>query len=128
MIRPRFTCIILQNKQGKVLLSLRDDKPTIPCPNQWHIIGGGVEDSETPEQAIKRELMEEIEFEIKDFKLFKKYNWPEKDEWLFHAKVNLIPKNINLHEGQKIDYFSKEEIEEMNLAFHDNQMIEDFFK
>jgi len=45
---------------GKILLLQRDDNPGIRDPNCWQLPGGGVEDGEMPDEAIKRELQEEI--------------------------------------------------------------------
>ncbi|MCR4333966.1 MAG: NUDIX domain-containing protein [Patescibacteria group bacterium] len=44
----------------KLLLVLRDNDPAIPYPNTWNLPGGGVEDGEGPDEALMRELMEEI--------------------------------------------------------------------
>lgn len=52
------SAIVVAN--GKVLLLLRDDNPEIRDPSCWQLPGGGVEDGETPDEAIKRELQEEI--------------------------------------------------------------------
>jgi 8-oxo-dGTP diphosphatase len=49
---------------GEVLIYLRDDKPTIPFPNQWDLPGGGREGDETPEQCALRELHEEFGLRI----------------------------------------------------------------
>lgn len=43
-----------------VLVYLRDDKPTIPYPNQWDLPGGGREGDETPAECALRELHEEF--------------------------------------------------------------------
>ena len=48
--------LIIENAEGRVLLQLRDDKRTIPYPNCWGTFGGQVEDGETPEHAIVREV------------------------------------------------------------------------
>jgi len=45
---------------GKILLLQRDNNPGIRDPGCWQLPGGGVEDGETPDNAIKRELQEEI--------------------------------------------------------------------
>lgn len=44
---------------GKVLIAKR--KPPTKFANLWEFPGGKVEDGETPEQCLKRELMEEFE-------------------------------------------------------------------
>ena len=46
--------IIVENMEGEVLLLLRDNKSTIGFPNHWTLIGGTVEDGETPEMAADR--------------------------------------------------------------------------
>lgn len=46
-------------RDGRILMALRS--PDRPCyPNSWSFPGGGVEDGETLEQALIRELYEEI--------------------------------------------------------------------
>ena len=47
-------------KDEKFLLQLRDNKPNIPYPNTWAFFGGGVEEGEKHEEALKRELKEEL--------------------------------------------------------------------
>ena len=47
-------------KGNQVLVSLRDDLPTIPYPNTWDLPGGGREGAETPFDCVAREVWEEL--------------------------------------------------------------------
>ena len=44
----------------RILCFLRDNKPGIPFPNHVDLIGGHVEEGETPEEAARREIAEEM--------------------------------------------------------------------
>lgn len=43
-----------------VLVYQRDEKPGIPWPGCWDLPGGGREGSETPQQCVQRETLEEF--------------------------------------------------------------------
>ena len=45
----------------RVLLFRRDNTPTIPFPDSIDILGGHIEEGETPEQAVVREMAEELD-------------------------------------------------------------------
>jgi 8-oxo-dGTP diphosphatase len=44
----KIAAIILENDQGELLLYLRDNKPGIPFPLHWDLIGGMLIRGETP--------------------------------------------------------------------------------
>jgi 8-oxo-dGTP diphosphatase len=60
--------------EGKFLVQLRDNIPTIPSPGLWGLFGGHMEPGETPEIAVEREVLEEIGCQIQDWKKFGCYN------------------------------------------------------
>ena len=58
-MKPAVALAMLE-RDDRWLLQLRDDIDTILCPGQWGLFGGHLEPGETPEQAVQRELEEEI--------------------------------------------------------------------
>lgn len=122
------TGIILLNSNNDVLLLLRDDKVDIPFPNMWDIPGGKVENGETAENAIRREMMEELELQnLGKIKLFKIFTSENLTDYIFWKRLNLNPAEIDLREGQRIEYFSLEKVRKTKLAFNYNKVLEEFY-
>jgi len=127
MREPPGADIIILNSQQQVLVVLRDNKSSIPFPNTWALLGGFIEENESPEVAIRRELVEEMELELGEIKFFKSYFWQECDEHIFWTRLDLDISQITLHEGQKLAYFSREEINQLEFASHYDQILCEFF-
>lgn len=51
---------ILQDPDGRFLLQLRDNRPDISLPDHWAFFAGQVEPEESTDQAIWREIQEEL--------------------------------------------------------------------
>lgn len=126
--------IILQNLEGKYLVYLRDNNPDIPFPNHWDLIGGHVEKRETPIEALKREMMEEIEQstnDLRSFSFWKKYVCLEGDvtpnvKYIFRGVINKPIEEIPLNEGQYLRFVTKDELLELNFANVMGQILRDF--
>jgi 8-oxo-dGTP diphosphatase len=113
--------IILQNDKGEFLLALRDKKPGIPFPDHWDLIGGHVEEGETPEEALVREVKEELDIYLKDYKFYKKYECLTGDayeniKYIYSGRLDLPIEEITLLEGERPQFFSKEEIPDIKFA------------
>jgi 8-oxo-dGTP pyrophosphatase MutT (NUDIX family) len=61
---------LLVTADGRYLMQLRDDKPTILLPGHWALFGGTVDAGETAAAAMRRELIEELEFAAADITAF----------------------------------------------------------
>lgn len=119
--------ILLINNNGELLMLLRDNIPTIPFPDMWDLLGGQVEPGEKPEETVKRELMEEMDLELADIKLFKVYESDDLIDNVFWQRIDLNPDEIDLKEGQRLAYFTRDQLSQMTLAFNYNLVVEEFF-
>jgi 8-oxo-dGTP diphosphatase len=129
----KIAAIILENEKGEFLLALRDNKPGIPFPNHWDLIGGHVEEGETPEEALIREFKEELNLDLKEYKFYKKYECLTGDayenmKYIYTGKINIPIDEITLLEGERPQYFSGEEIPDIKFANIIKSVVMDYIK
>lgn len=121
--------LLIINSDNKILLQLRDNIERIRYPNCWSTFGGQVEENETPEESLIRELKEELNYELKNPKLFKTYSGID---WEMHVYIkedfNFDLSKYPVLEGQKGEFFSEKNIHEINFAFNIKDVCLDFFK
>jgi phosphoglycolate phosphatase len=60
--------ILLYDEDKKILLQHRS-KDAERLPNYWGFFGGGINDNETPEEAVKREAVEELNYQLENPRL-----------------------------------------------------------
>lgn len=101
--------ILYQDSQ--FLLQLRDDLPDIAYPGQWAFFGGHLESGESPEQAVQRELQEEIGYLPPQVHYFGSYLTDTQIiRHVFHAPLLLELEKLQLHEGQDLGLSTIEEV------------------
>lgn len=83
-------------EKGKVLVARR--APGQSYAGRWEFPGGKVEPGETPEQCLKRELMEEfgVEIRINDFVAESIYEYPTDSIRLLAYLVKILDGDIRL--------------------------------
>jgi 8-oxo-dGTP diphosphatase len=98
-------------------LQLRDFKSSILYPGHWGAFGGAVEEGESPEVAIYRELIEEIGYSPETFNFFRQSNKDKQklNIYMFYASMNVSLAKLSLMEGADMGIFKKEEILTKNL-------------
>ncbi len=126
-MKRRGCSIIFVNDQKQVLLFLRDNRPDIPFSNMWDVPGGHVEEDETPDQCIVREMKEEMGIELNGFKLFSVEKFDDRIEYTFWKKENIEIADITLTEGQCLKWFSEDEVKRTKLAYGFNNILDGFF-
>lgn len=125
--------ILFENDNNEILLYLRDNKPGIPFPQHWDLIGGHVEDGETPEEALVREVKEELDIDLKEYKFFKKFEVFEGDaypniKFIYTGRINIPLEEIRLLEGERPQYFRYEEIPHLKFANVLKEIVMDYIE
>lgn len=98
-------------RDNRFLLQLRDNIPTILYPGYWGLFGGHIEPGETPEIAVKREIWEEITYELTEFRFFNIYADEFAIRHVFQAPLTVSLDQLTLHEGWDFGLITAEEIQ-----------------
>jgi len=119
-MKPKDGAKILILSPDKILLFHRDNIPTIRSPDCWQLVGGGIEEGETPERGLIREVKEEVSYSLKEFKLITKTIGSQgEDVWVYVTFVDKDeePKFIlGPGEGQEIGWFTIDEALTLKLT------------
>lgn len=112
---------IIQNRSGEFLLQQRTpDAPSFPLC--WSLFGGVVEKDETPEQAILRELEEEIGLSKNDcesLKLIQTNIQPNGTEQIIFRLVTSTPLSaLFLKEGAAMAFVPPADLFNREFAFN----------
>lgn len=131
MIRAGYVTAILHNSQGQVLLHQRDEKPGLVFAGYWSTLGGKIEADESPDEAIHRELMEEIGVSV-PVMLWKVYDRPISstftiEQYVFTGRIDYGLSEMVLMEGQDLNYFSPEALSSLPIAFGFEVLLGEFF-
>jgi len=123
---------ILFDKDNKIILQHRDaEAPQFAL--YWSLFGGGIEEGETPEEAVRREAQEELQIKLYDLKLFKRHEYKEKsglrEEFVFVSPLRNTVEELKKKqtEGDTLGLFSFEEINKLKVIPRDLEPINEFF-
>lgn len=111
--------LILFDKDKRILLE--------QClSGYWVFFGGGIENSETPEQALWRESEEELEYKPQNPRLVMVQDVKEKNainkKYVYLEKYNNA--KLTQHEGQTMNWFHLNDTKSLKMINHDRKVIE----
>lgn len=132
--------VILVDRQGRVLMQLRDDDPRIMFPGHWGLTGGASQDSETPEQTARREVEEETGLQLGGIEPFRAYYFAEMkarkkpqpgradyELYVFHAPCVTPVEEMLCGEGRELRFFAAGELAALDIAYNHAEVLADFF-
>jgi 8-oxo-dGTP diphosphatase len=116
---------ILYTPTGHILLQHRSHD-AFRLPNYWAFFGGGIEHGESPTEALEREVLEELFYQVKNpyFLMAQKVS-DDQDENMKYVFVEQYEgQPLQLGEGQAMGWFSPDETHELKMIEHDRVVIE----
>lgn len=111
---------VVADGKGRVLM-LRRAKSREHAPGKWEFIGGEVEEGESPEEAVKREVCEEVGLEVEVVKELGRYEHEGKGGvWLgvLYAcrAVGGKVRNAEPEKCSEVRWVRWDEVESLDLA------------
>jgi 8-oxo-dGTP diphosphatase len=103
--------LALLEQDGLWLLQLRDDLPGIIAPGCWGLFGGHLDPGETPEQALRRELVEEIGWQAGPLAYAFRNDRHTRVLHYFRGHLSVPLTALHLQEGQDLALVSLAELE-----------------
>jgi 8-oxo-dGTP pyrophosphatase MutT (NUDIX family) len=116
---------ILYTSSGHILLQHRTDD-AIRLPGYWAFFGGGIEKGENPTEALKREIREELFYQVQNpkFLLAQKVRDGENDNTKYVFVEQYQDQPLQLGEGQAMGWFSPDETQGLKMIDHDRFVVE----
>lgn len=119
---------VIINSQGETLVSLR--LPNSHQGGKWEFPGGKFEPHETAEQALVRELQEELGISIKQTEPFinLQYSYPEKTIDLHVLKVLSYAGEPEGLEGQRVEWVGAEKLKMLEFPAANYAILDELQK
>ena len=123
--------VLLFDRNGRLLIYLRDNKSDIPFPDHWDFFGGHLESEETPDQALVREVEEELGLALSTWEFFRTYVCTEGDaypnvKYIYWSRIDQAVDELTLREGRMLKSIEPEERSQFQFANILGRILEDF--
>jgi len=116
--------LILYNSSGHILLQHRSNDAS-RLPNFWTFFGGGIEEGESPTEALEREMLEELSYQVQSpsFLLAQKVREEEDGHTKYVFVEQYQDQPLQLGEGQAMGWFSPDETHQLKMIEHDRAVV-----
>ncbi len=134
-MQKHMVSVLPYNARGEVLLQQRDHTPGILYPGCWTIFGGAVEGDEPLDDAIQREISEElgISFAVTHWHTYRcpVRSIPGELDVLVHVYAGALERpveSLTLYEGQAMGWFDAAGVEALEVGFEKKPVILKFLR
>lgn len=130
MKTKKAVAVVIEDEKGRILLTQRG-RISRDELGKWENCGGAVDPGETYEEAIKREVKEELgcDLELKEVLYRDKFTTDSKARWevtIFRGVLSGRPEPQNKDENMDVKWFRKDELKKVNLASYTKKDFERF--
>lgn len=125
-MRRDVAVILLYDKEKRILLQHRTDDAK-RLPGYWAFFGGGIFPGETPEQAVKREAKEELEYTLKNPKKVMEQELGSGHTGTMHVFMEEYDSSqeLILREGKDMNWKKLSETKKLKMVKHDREVLEE---
>ena len=111
-------------RDGKLLIARRPEGRHMA--GKWEFPGGKIEKGETPEQALERELSEELGVRVKAGRIYHAiaHSYPEKDVLLLFYRCSLTEGEPVAIEEAEVRWIEESELRDFDWAEADEPLID----
>jgi 8-oxo-dGTP diphosphatase len=102
--------LAMLHRDGCWLVQLRDEIPSIVAPGCWGLFGGHLDPGETPEQGLRRELLEEISWQPLSMELVMVHHIHRRTAHVVLAELSVPVEKLRLLEGQDLALVSSDDL------------------
>ncbi|PQJ75210.1 (deoxy)nucleoside triphosphate pyrophosphohydrolase [Polaribacter gangjinensis] len=119
------TCAIIEHNE-KIVVVQRSEFMNLPL--KWEFPGGKIENNETEEACIKREIKEELNIEIELISRLSPvtYKYPSFEIKLIPFIAKYINGEINLSEHKQFDWLTKDRLNNLDWAEADIAILKEY--
>ena len=115
---------ILYSSTGKILLQHRTHD-AFRLPDYWAFFGGGIEQGESPTDALEREVREELSYQVQNpsFLMSQKIRDGEDENTKYVFVEQYQDQPLQLGEVQAMGWFSPDDTYELKMIDHDRAIV-----
>lgn len=123
---------IIKNPKNEYLLQLRDDRaPTFK--NCWTLFGGHVEEGERPDEALLRELEEELSLKSEAIQSVKEVEINhggigDPAQYIYEVLTDVVLYELILCEGAAMEYVTEQSLFDREFAFNIEEVLRRYFQ